>query len=466
MRHLHLRLQHLTEYICLLMAAVLLSFALTPSRVSAEAVDNSAEYSSESDAWENWPVAPAMYSTTAALIDAQTGAILYSKGGFAAKYPASITKVMTALLVLENDDLSGTVTMTEEGLADAFDGSSNCQPTLGETFSVEDCLKMLLVKSANDIATQLAVYTAGSVSAFADMMNAKAQELGCVNSHFVNASGLEDTDHYTCSYDMAVIMAAALKYDKFREIIAQQYVEIPATPYHDVRVYETHVDLMKDGDPSYEYCIGGKTGYTPDANCTLVCAAEKDGHTLCAVVMDVEDYGRASTDIIDMFEFGYNNFTRYSVYDGVPKLEEGGVTLPAGVSVEDLDEVISEGEDYVAAGYNYNGHYVGHTVMSRSDYESIVLGITSEPETQAAEEELSEYEKNAKEGDLKTTDAEQTVQRENASRSVPMPLVIILIIVTAAVAVYLILYFRARAVRKRRNRNRRNRNTRNSGHGR
>ncbi len=206
----------------------ILIFSLAALPVYAE-VDPWGEYTIETNSWKNWPEGPAIWGTTACMIDSETGSVLYGKGAMAERYPASITKVMTALLVLQYCNLDDIVTMTETGLADAYGDSSNINPKLGEQFTVEQCLQMLLIKSANDVAAQLAEFTCGSVAAFTDLMNQTAASLGCTNTHFNNASGLEDPNHYTSALDMCYIMREALKYDKFREIIAMPEVVIPAT---------------------------------------------------------------------------------------------------------------------------------------------------------------------------------------------------------------------------------------------
>jgi len=275
--------------------------------VKAE-VDPYADYPTESDSWENWPIGPDLWGRAACLMDMDTGAVLFAKGGQEAMYPASITKVMTAIIVMDNCDPNGIVTMTETGLADAYAESSNIQPVLGEQFTVDQCLQMLLVKSANDIASQLAEYTAGSVAAFADMLNYEAEMLGCVNTHFTNASGLEDDNHYTCAYDMCLIMREALRYKKFCEIIAMPDIVIPATEYSDTRIYEGHVYLRQEGDYYYDGCLGGKTGYTDISQSTLVCAAERNGRTLIGTVMGAPDTGTNAWDMIALFDYGFTYF--------------------------------------------------------------------------------------------------------------------------------------------------------------
>ncbi len=342
---------------------------------AAAAVDLSASFQVESDSWENWPGGPQIQGDTAVVLEPNTGTVLYNKGMDAPRFPASITKIMTTLIALENCDLKGQVTMTETGMADAFDGSSNCHPQLGEVFTVEECLQMIMIKSANDVATQMAEYTAGSVDAFAEMMNQKAAELGCRNTHFCNASGLENDNHYTSAYDMALIMRAALQKDKFREIIGMQSVTIPATNLSGDRYYETHVQMMVPANPYYyEGCVGGKTGYTDISKSTLVVCAQRNGMTLIGVVMGGRDSNLICDDMADILDYGFDNFYQADVSCGSSLLGGGTVILPNSLSTDSLSVTSALGEDgYAYVFYSLGGQPVGSSAMDPSTYESYRL---------------------------------------------------------------------------------------------
>lgn len=338
--------------------------------VAAE-VDLNATFAVDSDYWEYWPEAGWISGVTGVLMDADTGTILYSKGLDAQRYPASITKIMTALVVLENCSLDEQVVMTETGMADAYSGSSNVIPTLGEVFTVEQCLEMLLVKSANDIASQLAEHTAGSVAAFADMMNARAASLGCTNTHFVNASGLEDENHYTSARDMALIMQAAIQNEVFRSILQMQSVEIPATNTSGPRYYNTHVYLMQpDSNFYYSGCLGGKTGYTPISASTLVCYAQRDGMTLIGVVLGAPETESNANDMITLFNYGFANFHRENAVHDVECVGGGGlVTLPDGISADMLQYQASVDGDNVNLTYYISDHRIGSCTMTRANFD-------------------------------------------------------------------------------------------------
>ena len=281
----------------------------------------------------DWPQMTDITPESACLMDAENGAILYSLNRDDKHYPASITKILTCLLTIENCQMSDVVTMGEEALSVAIDGNSNINPVLGEQFTVEQCLYMLMLKSANDVAVQLAIQVAGSVSAFSDMMNARAAAIGCTGTHFNNPNGLPDENHYTTANDMALIMRECLQNETFRQIIATEYYVVGPTNMKDEsREFTNHNCLiLPDNDAYYPDCIGGKTGYTDAAERTLVAAAERDGRTLICVTMFCPD----SSDFYDMqslFEYGFNNFTLHTVdeNDGATATT-GSYTMPNGV---------------------------------------------------------------------------------------------------------------------------------------
>ena len=406
-------------------------FALAMPLTAMAEVDVSASFEVESDGWEYYPQAPGVSAVTGCVIDADTGAVLYSKGMNAQRYPASITKVLTALVVLQNAQLDDQVVMTETGLADAYEGSSNVVPTLGEVFTVDQCLQMLLVKSANDIAAQLAEHVSGSVAAVADLMNQTAANLGCQNTHFTNAGGLEDANHYTSAYDMALIMQAALTYPRFREIISMTGITIDATNTSEARSYLTHVDMIVPDSPYYyPGCIGGKTGYTDISQCTLAAAAERDGMTLIGVVMGSAGTEQSFIDMAALFDYGFTNFHRVEGTWGYDVLANGVITIPT--SIEDLAILSFEGfpvDEGIIVSIQEEGRQVGSALMSEESYnamieeyekrERIKAGITEEPEpevTEAAEEETEQTEVSSADSAEKEEDMfPETSRKDNSS---------------------------------------------------
>lgn len=287
----------------------------------------------------------------AILVDYDTGEILYEKNAHDKAYPASITKVMTALLTLEAIDngqfgLEDVITVPEsamEGLAD--DGSTqNIEP--GEQMTVHNLLYCLLVASANEAANILAIQVSGSVSAFVDLMNERAAELGCAGTHFANPHGLHNDDHYTTAYDIYLFTSEAMKHAVFREIVATKEYYVPATNMHDQRhFYNTNglLSRLKYSDYMYSYATGIKTGHTTESGQCLVSSAEKDGRTLIAVVLGAESVvledGRTQiqsfTESTKLLEHGFNDFTRKTILDTSTLI----ATLPVTLS-KDADSVI------------------------------------------------------------------------------------------------------------------------------
>ena len=369
MNNLKLKTNILSKIIIFIFCSML----FVSSSVTAFAeVDTNAEFAVDSDYWTYWPMAETITGKTACLMDADTGTILYSKGIDAQRFPASITKLMTALIVAENCSLDDQVTMTETGMADAYAGSSNCNPQLGEIFTVKECLELLLIKSANDIASQLAEHTAGSVQNFATMMNEKAILLGCTNTNFVNASGLEDPNHYTSARDMAIIMRAAIQNDTIREIMGMPSCTIPATNMSDERYYTTHNLLMQlDSEYYYEGCLGGKTGYTDISQSTLVCYAQRNDMTLIGVVMGAPETQSNASDMITLFDYGFNNFYRSEAIPGASCISGGTVTLPYGLEASQLTLTAADNGENKDFTLTVDDHIIGRGSMTASEYSRI-----------------------------------------------------------------------------------------------
>lgn len=250
---------------------------------------------------------PTVVAEGAVLLDAASGKVLYGKNPDKQFYPASITKVMTALIVLERCNLNDTVAFSSTATTNLESGAVSLNITEGDKLTVEQCLYGLLLKSANEIGNGLAEHVAGSVSAFADLMNAKAKELGCRNTHFANPHGLNDSTHMTTPYDMALIMRAALQNATFRKIDTTTSYQFPATKKEAARTITMGHKMMYTTDSRYyEGIIGGKTGYTSKAGNTLVTGAERNGVRLIAVVMKAK--GTQYTDTIAMLDYGFEHY--------------------------------------------------------------------------------------------------------------------------------------------------------------
>ncbi len=267
-------------------------------------------YPIETNEIPGWPQGPATESATAAVMDIDTGTFLYCKGATEKMYPASTTKIMTALLLVENCDLDDEITFSEI-VYDLEEGSSHLGIQPGEKMKLEDAAYGLMLASANDIANGVAEYIGGSISGFADLMNEKAAELGCVNTHFANPHGLYQDDHYTCAHDMALIAAAAYRNPIFRKIVTTHEYTIPETNMtEEERSFLNHHKMMHEDEEFYrDWCTGGKTGYTSQCLNTLVTYGEKDGESLVSVVFRAEGSEIAYSDSIKLLEYGFDEFS-------------------------------------------------------------------------------------------------------------------------------------------------------------
>ena len=337
--------------------------APVPVSVQAPATGATVTYGTQAavatDSLADWPKAPQTGSETAVLIDAETGGVLYDKGMNELRYPASITKLMTLLLAVENSSPDDQVTFTETGIRDVTWDSSNAGMKLGETVTMKDCWYMAAIQSANEVCAQIAEYVGGTEENFINMMNEKAKELGCQNTHFANAGGLPDENHYTTALDMAKIMRAGLQNKRFRRVISVPGYTVPATNLSGKRSFHTHLPLIaKESNLYYPDCIGGKTGNTEAAGHTLAVAAERDGRTYIAVTMRAPDLGVNCTDSIALFDYAFNSFETVTVGDKQ-------FTVPRGVTAEDLETKVMEDAEKPYTRFYYSGMYVGFVQNDR-----------------------------------------------------------------------------------------------------
>lgn len=296
-----------------------------------------------------WPDAPETLSPSVILMEESTGTILYEKNSDEAHYPASITKIMTTLLALENGNLSDMVTFSDDAINNT-EGSGIARD-YGEQMTLEQCLYGVMLESANECAYAVAEHVGGTVENFVDMMNAKAKELGCTNTHFANPHGLQDENHYTTAHDMALIAQAAYQNETFRIIIGTKMYTIPPTNKHaEETVLRNHHDMLctyhnANRKYLYPYCVGGKTGYTATANSTLVTYAEKDGMTLICVVMNTQSPNQF-IDTVNLFDYAFDNFQVLNVsendtdYSAEATVDNGNLNNIAPFVELDKDAVI------------------------------------------------------------------------------------------------------------------------------
>ena len=266
----------------------------------------------QSNEISGWPEGPAIGAEAAILMDAKTGTILYSKNIHEELFPASTTKIMTCLLAVENASLGDKITFSNEAVFSVPRDGSSIGMDVGESITLEQALYGIMVGSANEVANAVAEHVSGSIDEFVKLMNKRAKELGCTNTHFSNTNGLQDADHYTSAYDLALIARAFFDNELLCKVgNTPRYHFIPTSTQPD-DFYLNNKHKLITGEVKYDGIIGGKTGYTDLARETLVTCAEKDGTKLICVVLKEESPAQF-TDTTTLFNYGFNNFESINV---------------------------------------------------------------------------------------------------------------------------------------------------------
>lgn len=260
---------------------------------------------------EEPPSGPEVTSQGCLLMDLDSGQVLFSKNMHDRFYPASTTKILTALIVLEKCSLSETVTVGE---APPYIDGTKIYLYNDEQLTVEQMLYAMMLESANDCAEALAEHISGSTEAFAVLMNQKAKELGCTDSNFVNPHGLHDDNHYTSAWDLALIAKEAMKNPVFRKIVSTRSSQIqPTNKQPELRYLNNLNKLLFYGRYYYEGVDGIKTGYTSQAKNTLVASCMRDGLHLMGVFLDCSS--GVYIDAKNLFDYGFNNYSSKTLLD-------------------------------------------------------------------------------------------------------------------------------------------------------
>lgn len=269
---------------------------------------------------------PKISAEAAILMDARTGEILFQKNATKKEYPASITKCMTSLVAIENNDLNDVIEFSENAVFNVEAGSSSVGIDVGEKLTVDQTLYGAMLESANECCNALAEKTSGSIEGFVELMNQRAAEIGCVNTHFYNSNGLYHKKHYTCAYDMALIVKEAMKNEDWRRYSGTiSYSGAPKNKKKEKRYWNNHHKML-NGNLAYNnglYTVeGGKTGYTVKCQNTLVTFAKSntDDFELICVVMRSNKYnfGNGRTwpytydDTMHLLDWGFTNFSTIS----------------------------------------------------------------------------------------------------------------------------------------------------------
>ena len=262
----------------------------------------------ESNETADWPQGPATGAKGAIVMETSTGTILYAKNIHGRLYPASTTKLMTCLVAMEHASLSDTVTVSANAINAVPSDGVRLGIAAGRSLTMEQALYAIMVRSANDISNAVAEHVAGSVPAFADMMNERAASLGLTGTHFVNANGLHDENHYTTPYDLCIIADAFFDSVSLSEIGGTPRYHIEPSPAQPDDFYLTNKHALITGTVPVEGVIGGKTGFTDEAGECLVTCAERNGMRLICVVM-FEDSPSQFNDSASLLEYGFANFS-------------------------------------------------------------------------------------------------------------------------------------------------------------
>ncbi|MBC5745022.1 D-alanyl-D-alanine carboxypeptidase [Lachnospiraceae bacterium MD308] len=377
-----------------------------------EELDKAYKIPTESNAWEGWVKGPGTYGEAAIVMEVSTGAILYAKSIDSKQYPASITKILTALVALENGELSDEVTFSHDSVAFLQPGDSSVGLKEGNVISLEQALYAMLLASANEAAYAVGENVGRKAGYdynwFIEQMNARVQQLGGVNSHFVNTNGLHDAQHYTCARDMALVGRELFNDLKFFEIVQTLEYKIPQSKVVEEHVFQQKHKMLRPEDSNYyKYAIGGKTGFTSDALSTLVTMAEKDGVQLVCVVL--RTHGKnVYPDTTKLLEYGFKNFSKIDVTQQVQSENvkeavpgDNYVILPKGAAFTDLDVEITPEEDLkdrATLTYTYRGNYVGSANVKLSEsYIKAYTEAAKEPEIKENSGNKRENKKEKKE---------------------------------------------------------------------
>ena len=406
----------------------------------------------ESNSISGWPAGPVVTAESAILMEAETGTVLYAKGIHKQRYPASTTKILTALLAYENSSLDEIVTFSREDVFGIPRDSNHIAMDVGDTLTMELCLNALLIRSANEVAYAMAAHVGGSWDNFADMMNARAKELGAVDSNFVNPNGLPNTEHVTSAYDLAMIGRAFFANDYLCKITLSPRLIVPKEKGDLVEINK--MPMIPTGEYSYEYVIGCKTGYTDSARYTMITCAEKNGMRLIAVVLN-DEKPMYCEDTIALFEYGFNNFDKINVSQAETKYdidniglfydnaEIFGPTQPILALNKEDSVVIPKTIDFgdLKSEISYNTGVPGQAAQITYSYHDVTVGTASIDLVKDSKNAYSfeSEEKSPEEGDK---EAEPEKEKKTFSISFnPAIIKVILIILGIGAVLFGILFF-------------------------
>ena len=306
-------------------------------------------------------------SKSVILMENKTNKILYDKNATDKMFPASTTKIVTAILILEHCNLSDVVTADADSISGIPEGYVTANITTDEQLTVEQLLELLLVHSANDSANILAKYVAGSIDNFVSMMNEKANDLELKNTHFTNTYGLQAPDHYTTAQDLSIIMQYCLKNNDFRRISSMSSCSIPPTNKSGARNYVATNKLLVQNDSSYyKYATTGKTGFTTEAgDCLVSCAFKNDIELICVVLGGSTVNGVSSrfSDSKILYEYGFNNFSIRNIVNSGDILTQ--IQVPnASLNTKSLDLAFDSSLNTLVNNADLNTNYMPEIILN------------------------------------------------------------------------------------------------------
>ena len=352
---------------------------------------------------------PNIASPSALLMDLNTGKVLYEKNTDKKMYPASLTKVMTAILALENCELTDVATVSQNAVMSIPSGYVTANLKIGEEVTIEQLLSVLLVGSANDSAVVIAEHISGSVEDFSILMNDKAKELGCKSTNFLNPYGAHEENHYSTAYDLALISKYAMENETFRRLVSTTSYTLPTTNKYNKkdRYFSTTNALLYDNKYEYKYATGVKTGFTTPAKNCLIASANKNNLELLTVVLgstqNEDGLSNRYLDTINLFEYGYENYALKEISKSgdiiqtvkiknatrdtkkldaaisndisalVKSADKDSATLPQVSINENLKAPISKGEvigsvTYTIEGIEYSENLIANNDVKKSNF--------------------------------------------------------------------------------------------------
>ncbi len=362
----------------------------------------------ESNDIPDWPQGPAIGAASAVLMAADTGTILYAKNINEHLFPASTTKLMTCIVAVENCPLNELITINQSAIdANERDGS-HMYLTAGEQLTLEELLYGIIINSANEACNAVGEHIAGSMEGYVDMMNAKAAQLGCTDTHFVTTNGLHDEDHYTSAHDLAIIGRAFFSHEILCSMACTTRHVIPETELHGEHNLKSKNKLYPGQEYEYEGLLGSKTGFTSNSRQTLVSCAQRGSLKLICVIMK-EESPYQFTDTAALFDYGFEHFsmtdaddtdsrfkisnspffgTAGDIFDNTSSLvyvQKGArILLPDSIGTDDVETVIEYDDlpsDWLArVDYSYKGVILGSApVLLNSALERSNAHFMSQP---------------------------------------------------------------------------------------